>query len=342
MDSPTLPFNRYRPRPAPKPTHVRPSSREAVLEALEYGTHIPRPQIREWADVGDTTLRNTIRQLSREGVLTSQSGRNGAAVSVARYPVLPVVEITSNRMVWRLCDTLGGSVFATVRSRGKFRSPEDDFTALMGQASAILGAGGCGLPHHIPLQPPVLLCPCGEDCSLLPVLLPLMTPPPARILSPEEAVALELPYLPAAREAEVLLHVHTSVDNQESDAPKVTLFSRLAVRDLKSPFVPSPIAPNLSRTLCGYLENYTPYTPSWWKQLAAFLGDLGRFVRLSCVILEVDRPQEHAALLRSTLPTDTKLIRVRYAHNTPPLSHRGALRLTRRALWRSMEEETPP
>ena len=325
-----------RPRP-PKTVHVRASSRAATLDALEYGPRLTRSDLTELTELGETTLRHAVRQLSREGVLTSESRCNAAPVSVARYAALPVLDITPHRMTWRLCDTLGGSVFATVRERGLFRSPEDDLIALMGQVSTILSAGTCGLSHRIPLQPPVLICPDGEHNESLPSLLPLMSPPPDRILSPEEAVAEELPYLSATRESEVVLHIRTGEATRESLGLQVTLFSRLAAHERSGPFVPSPVVSDLAQSLRPYLGSHPSYTAAWWKQVAAFLGDLSRFIRLSCVVVEVDRPQEHAAVLRSTLPADVKLARIRYAHNTPPLSHRGALRIIRRALWDRME-----
>lgn len=337
MDSIYYRQSRYTPPRPPALVRVRTTSRAAVLDALEYGPLLSRADLAERVDLGDTALRHAIRQLSHEGVLTPQSSRIGATISVARYSVLPVWEITPRRMVWRLCDTLGKSVFATVRDRGKFRSIEDDFTALMGQASTILGAGTCGLPKDIPLQPAVLLCPDGVDFPSLPLLRPLMTLPTADILSTETAVAHELPYLPAMENVESLLHIHAGDDNPDVGLPQITLFTRRVAGDLQSPFVPAPTAPDFRQALSDYVGDQTPYTATWWSRLAAFLGDLCRFVRISRVILEIDRPQDHASAIRAPLPSHVKLIRVRYALNTPPLAHRGALRINRRLLWDNLE-----
>lgn len=315
------------PRP-PAPVHIRSSSRGAALDALEYGPNLSRSRMAELTLLGETTLRRAIRQLSREGVLTPQSGRNAATVSVARYPSLPILEITDRRFLWRLCDTVGGSVCVTIRDRGRFRAPEEDFTALLGQVSAILGCGTCGLSETVPLQPPLLLCPDGENCELLPLLLPLMTSPGA-ILSPEDAAAVELRYLPAARQAESLLLIH---GDEEADTPQITLFTRQIARDLSSPLIPSPLTTDLGQAL-------RLYSPTSSESLTDFLRDLARFLRLNCVVMESDRPSETAARLRAALPKGVRLVRSRRALHTPSLAHRGALRILRRALWDGMEEE---
>jgi len=323
------------PHRSPAPVRVRSSSRRAVLDALEYVPLLSRAHLSEITDLGETTLRHAIRQLSREGVLTPQSGRNAGTVSIARYSALPVLEIAPRHMIWRLCDTLGGSVFATVRDRGGFRSAEDDFVALMGQVATILRGGACGLSKEIPLQPPVLLCSdsLGPD---IPPRLPLPESPTA-ILSPKQAIALEIRYLPATRKADTTLLLQVGADTL---TPAVTLFTRAEGGGLDRSFIPSPMTADLDQSLLTYVEDTPAYTRNWWLRIAAFLRDLCRFIRTDCVILEIDRPQEHAALLRPALPPTVKLVRTRYALNTPSLAHRGALRIARRALWESMEE--PP
>ena len=331
MDS--MLFSANRARSSATPIHVRSSSRKTLLDALEYAPILSRIHLGELTELGETTLRHAVRQLSREGILTPQSGRNAGTISIARYSALPILEISPHRLTWRLCDTLGSSVVATVRDRGKFRSLEDDLVALRGQVETILRGGACDLPREIPLQPPVLLCPD----YLIPTSLPLWTPPSA-VLTPEEAVAGELRFLPVAQAAEAALLLHVGED---AAVPTVTLFTRRNREPFPTPFTPSSDTADLGQTLLRDVGESPAYTEVWWRRIAAFLEDLLRFIRLDCVIVEIDRPQEHAHLLRASLPSTVKLLRVRYALNTPSLSHRGALRVARRALWESMEETSP-
>ncbi len=325
---------------APPPVNVRSASRGALLDALEYEFPTSKTRLAELSGLADTTVRRACRQLIREGVLTLKYGRDpdtgysSDLISVARYPVLPVLEITEAYMVWRLCDTCGGSVFATVRDRGGFCSPEDDLMTLMGQADTILRAGTCGLPAKVPLQPPVLLLPAGGESFASPVRRVLDTPP-AVCVTPDEAAAIEIRYLPEARKARSVLHLRTG------EACSVSLLARVNADDLRSPFAPAPWAAGLHQTLRDYTREHRPHTTAWWKQVAAFLRDLCRFVSPDCAVVEHDRDPAVSKLLRAALPPAVKTVRVNYALNTPSLAHRGALRLTRRALWDGMESENP-
>ena len=324
----------------PPPVNVRSSSRAAVLDTLEYEFPTSKSRLAARTGLGDTTIRRCCRQLIREGVLTlsynadPDNGRASDLVTMARYPVLPILEITTRYMVWRLCDTRGDSVFATVRDRDGFCSPEDDLTALMGQVSTILRAGTCGLPAAVPLQAPVLLCPA-DEIQWLPMVRRVGGDEPSFVLSPEEAAALELRYLPAIRDADAVLHVHTG------EVCSVTLLHRSHADDTRSPLVPAAHAPSLRLTLRAYTDGTRPHSDAWWQRIAEFLRGLYRFITPVCVVLETDRAEEGADRLRHALPPTVKLIRAPYALNKPSLAHRGALRLPRRALWDSLESEPP-
>ena len=191
METPMDPSGPYRLawRPSP-PANVRSSSRAALLDALEYGFPVTRLRLAELTHLGETTVRRACRQLLREQVLTLSYGTNQATgrhhdrILPALHPVLPVLEITEDYLVWRLFDTRGGSVFATVRDRSGYCTPEDDLAVLMGQVTAILRAGTCGLPADVPLQPPVLLLPDGDTTWQEP-LRHVLPQPPAYTLTPE-------------------------------------------------------------------------------------------------------------------------------------------------------------
>ena len=159
--------------------------------------------------------------------------------------------------------------------------------------------------------------------------------PPSRCITSEEASATEMRYLPEGRDARSVLHLRTG------EVCSVMILTRANADDLRSPFVPSPWAAGLGQTLQSYTKGCYPLTINWWKQVAVFLRDLCRFVCPDCAVVEFDRDHTVSRLLRSALPSTVKLVRVNYALNTPSLAHRGALRLTRRAMWDSMESEKP-
>ena len=324
----------------PKDINVCAESRTKILDAMEYGFPTSKHRLEILSDMGSTTVRYAYRQLIREGVLQLEygpdpdSGRASDLITPVRYPVLPVLEITDTHMVWRLCDTRGDSVFATVRDRDGFCSPEDDLTALIGQVSAILRAGTCGLPASVPLQAPILLCPADET-QWLPMVRRVGGIEPSFVCPPEEAAALELRYLPAMRDADSVLLLHTG------EVCSVALLHRSHADDALSPLVPATHASSLLLTLRTYTDGIRPHTAAWWQRVAEFLRDLYRFITPACVVLETDRAEEGAGRLRSVLPPSVKLIRAPYALNTPSLAHRGAMRLPRRALWDSLESEPP-
>ena len=325
---------------APPPVNVRSSSRGALLDAIEYEFPTSKARLTDLTGLGEATVRRACRQLIREGVLTLKygpdpdTGHASDLISVARYPVLPVLEITRAYMIWRLCDTCGGSVFATVRDRGGFCSPEDDLMTLMGQVQTIMRAGTCGLPAKVPLQPPVLLLPA-KEVSLVSLVRRVLDAPPAVCITPDEATAMEIRYLPDARDARSVLHLRTG------EVCSVSLLARESADDLRAPLRPAPWAAGLDQTLREYTGDLHPHTAAWWKQVAAFLRDLCRFVTPDCAVVEFDRDHTVSRLLRTALPPTVKLVRVNYALNTPSLAHRGALRLTRRTLWDGMESEKP-
>ncbi len=325
-----------------KPTTVNvcSESRAAVLDAMEYGFPTSKGRLEALTDLGTTTVRRAYRQLIREGVMALKygpdpdSGRASDLLTLVRYPVLPVLEITDAYMVWRLCDTRGGSVFATVRDRGGFYTPEDDLATLMGQVSAIMRAGTCGLPAAVPLQPPVLLIPA-RDSSLVGIVRRVLDTAPSCVLTPEESAALELRYHPATQDAASVLYLRIG------ETRTITLLTRTRTDDGRSPFTPAACAAGLEQTLRDYTKGHRPHTQGWWQRTAAFLTDLCRFITPDCAVLELDREQEGAKLLRAALPSSVKFIRIQYALNAPSLAHSGALRLTRRALWDGMESENP-
>lgn len=320
----------------PTDINVCSESRSAVLDAMEYGFPTSKNRLEALTGLGTTTVRRAYRQLIREGVMALKygrdpdSGRASDLLTFVRYPVLPVLEITNAYMVWRLCDTRGGSVFATVRDRGGFCTPEDDLITLMGQVSAISRAGTCGLPAKVPLQPPVLLLP-SRDSALVGTVRRVLDVAPTHILTPGEAAALELRYHPATQNAASVLYLRIG------EARTITMMTRTRTDDGRSPFAPAACASGLEQTLRDYTKDHRPHTRGWWQQTAAFLSDFCRFITPDCVVLELDREQEGVKFLRASLPASLKFIRINYALNTPSLAHRGALRLTRRVLWDSME-----
>ena len=325
---------------APPPVNVHTASRSAVLGALEYEFPTTKRRIANRTGLGDTTVRRACRQLVREKVAALQYGRdpdNGNScdlVTFARYPVLPVLEITDAYMVWRLCDTRGGSVFATVRDRGGFCTPEDDLTILMGRVSSILGAGTSGLPATVPLQAPVLLM---DTHHPLPISLVrrAIDAEPAFVLTPEAAAANELRYHPATRDASAILYIRIG------EACTASLLQRADLDQPDAPFRPSPWTSGLNLELIDRLKDLKPHTRAQWSRIAEFLADCCRFIFPHCVVLETDSPVTDVKLIRNALPSEVKLLCLDYALNSPSLAHKGALRLTRRALWESMESESP-
>ncbi len=319
----------------PVEVNVGSSSRAAVLDAMEYDSPTSRSRLCGRTGLGAATVRRACRQLIREGVMTLQYGRDpdsGAAcdlVALARYPVLPVVEITDAYMVYRLCDTRGQSVFSTVRDRGGFCTPEDDLLALMGQASAILRAGTCGLPASIPLQPPVLLIN-SEDSALCRSAKRILPTPPAFVLTPKEAAAHELRYHAATRNASSILHIRTG------ESESIALFTR-APSDTPGALYPLPCMEGLGQTIRQRTRGIPPHTRAWWLRAAEVLSDFLGYVIPDCIVAEIDRPTVEPEFIRAHLPSHIPLVFLQYALNTPSLAHRGALRLTRRALWDSLE-----
>lgn len=324
----------------PKDINVCAESRAKILDAMEYGFPTSKHRLEILSDMGSTTVRYAYRQLIREGVLQLEygpdpdSGRASDLITPVRYPVLPVLEITDTHMVWRLCDTLGDSVFATVRDRGGFCSPEDDLTILMGQVSKILRAGTCGLPAKVPLQPPVLILPSSEQ-AFIRTIRHVFEQSPAFVQTPEEAAAAELRYHPTTRNATSILHLRMG------ETPAVTLFLRTHSDDPLSPFAPAACGGGLSETFRAYTQDASPHTKAWWQQIAAFLADACRFITPDCVVVETDRPRVSLPIRPEMFPRSTRVIRMRYALNTPSLAHRGAVRLNRRILWDSMMGDSP-
>ena len=324
----------------PPDVNVGHSSRSAVLDAMEYGFPTSKARIAALSGLGATTVRRACRQLTREKVLALKYGPDpdtGIAsdlITVVRYPVLPVMEIAEAYMVWRLSDTRGESVFATVRDRGGFCSPADDLAILLGQVSAILRAGTCGLPAEMPLQPPVLLLP-SRGSELLDLVRRETETEPAFVITPEEAAALELRYHPATQNAASILYIRSG------EVRSVSLLQRMHLEDPRSAFYPTPFTAGLEQSLREYTRGIRPHTGAWWQRAAGFLSECVRFLSPDCVVVETDRPGSDPKALRKVLPPSIPLLHLPYALNTPSLAHRGAMRLSRRVLWDSMESEKP-
>ncbi len=339
----------------PKPVNVRPESRAAILNALEYEVPTTRGRLLGLTDLGSVTVRRACHQLLREQVLTLQyghdpdSGQSCDLITLARYPVLPVLELAETYMIWRLCDTGGGSVFATVRDRGGFYTPEDDLNTLMGQVNTIIHAGTCGLPAAVPLQRPVLVLPshAGSSSMLRRQTIPtehdhmitlvrrVLDADPCFILTREEATAHELCFHSATQGCACILHIHIGVTDD------ATVFIREITGDKRSRFVAAPYLEGVSDELYRHTHGTIPHSSSWWKQVADFIRTLGRFLSLDCVVIESDKPMQPVSEIRAALPTSTALVFHTYALNTPSLAHRGALRFSRRILWESMRSEAP-
>ncbi len=333
----------------PKAVGVCPESRRAILEALEYGFPTSRRRLTQLTGLGDVTLRRGCRQLLREQVVVLKYGQDpdsGKAcdlVTFANYPVLPVLELSETYMVWRLCNTLGESIFATVRDRGGFCTAEDDLHTLMGQVTAILRADTCHLPPNIPMQAPVLLIPSSmntpaafhthtlprEPERLATLVHRVLDMTPSHILTTEETVAHELYYHPAVRGASCVLHLRFGVTDT------ATLFVRQNAANPASPLIPAPHAAEMSRTLRETLDGTTPRSASWSSHIAEFLCAVCRFITPQLVVIEAPDTISVPDGLQNQLP-QTTLLWTPYALNTPSLVHRGALRFSRRVLWESM------
>lgn len=325
----------------PPPVNVRASNRAAVLEALEHGFPTSRRCLQVRTGLCPLTLRRACRQLIREGVATLKYGQDpetGIAcdlVTPASYPVLPILDISEARMTWRLCTTCGESVFAATQERGPFRSFEDDLELLMGRVTSILRAGTCHLPARVPLQAPVLLCATPND-RILKTVERVLEVPPQMVLTPTEAAAQEIHYLPMAHTAGCVLHLTTG------PSATATFLVRRTLNDPESPLVPLPYVTDMSNRLCLALARIPRHSPAYTEGVLHFLQSACRSVTPDCLILEHDFLHDPARSLSALLPQTTALHCIPLAHNTPPLSHRGALRLSRRALWDSMISEPLP
>ncbi len=341
---------------APKAVDVSPESRRAILEALEHEFPTSRRRLATRTALGDVTLRRGCRQLIREKVMTLKYGQDPDSckscdlVTFAAYPVLPVLELSEAYMIWRLCNTLGESVFATVRDRGGFYTAEDDLHTLMGQVSAVLRAGTCRLPKEIPLMPPVLLLPSPMNTAPIPhhthtlpedhgrltgLVRRVLDEPPTHILTPEEAVAHELYYHPAARGAHCVLHLRFGV------ASTATLLVRQNANDVASPLTPAPYAADASRTLRRILDGAPTHSAAWQSRLGEFFSSVCGLITPQLVVIEAPDNIPPVPNLHHHLPAEATLLWLPYALNTPSLAHKGALRFSRRVLWERMCDESP-
>lgn len=325
---------------APPAVNVRSSSRAAILEALEYEFPTSRSRLAKRSGLNEATIRRACRQLTREEVMSLKYGKDPDTgiscdlVTFARYPVLPVLEITDAYMVWRLCDTRGESVFATVRDRGGFYTPEDDLAILVGQATTILRAGTCGLTEEVPMQPPVLLL-SPRDQSFVRLVRRTLDCEPARVLTPEAATAHELRYHPATQDSTSVLYVRAGENFTAS------LLQRADLDNASSPFRPSPWTRGVEEVFRESGRDLCPHSTAWWKHIATTLAECLRYITPDTVLLESDTALPPKIGLRSVIPPDIRFFHWIYSLNSPSLAHRGALRLTRRALWDSMESEPP-
>ena len=324
----------------PPPVNIRPANRAAVLEALEYEFPTSRRRLQDRTHLSPLTLRRACRQLLRERVVALKYGHDpdtGVAcdlITQARYPVLPVLEIDETHMIWRLCTTCGESVFATVQERGPFRSFEDDLELLMSRVSVIQSAGTCGLPAEVPLQAPVLLYAQPNPRALRTVEQVLETAPQVT-LTPAQAAAREIRYLPAVGTTHCVLHLALG------PSATATLLARQTAEDLTSPLVPLPYAANMTVALRRAIGHTPRQSRDYGERVRKFLQDVLRSVTPDCLILEHDLCQDPARSIAGVLPSGTALHCFRFALNTPSLAHRGALRLSRRALWDAMISQSP-
>lgn len=339
----------------PKAVEVSSESRRAILEALEYEFPTSRQHLVKRCGLSESTFRHGYRQLIRERILALKygpdpdSGKSCDLLTPACYPVLPVLELSETYMIWRLCSTLGESVFATVRDRGGFCSAEDDLHTLMGQVSAILRAGTCRLPEDIPLQTPVLLLPSPMNTPItihtptLPhdperltaLVRRVLDQSPSHVLTPEEAVAHELGYHPLTRGASCVLHLRFGVTDT------ATLLVRENSAHPESPLVAAPYAAEMNRTLQAALQEVSVHSAAWQSRVADFLRSICRFITPQLVAIEAPDTIPALPHLGEILPAQTTLQWTEYALNTPSLAHKGALRYARRALWESMISKSP-
>ena len=330
---------------APPSSPIRSVSRQTVLDALDRAIPLSHLRITEeetaedstlsrlhlarLTGMGPTTLRRICRQLAQAGILQPIVSGGSAPLLPVRYPVLPLWEITPHAISWRLCDTLGNIVCSLSPEDSPFPTPEDRLTALWSRAAALLEEKPRYTSERVPTQPPVLLCE-GDPSPWLAHLSRLTGVEPLIVLSPAEAAAKELSCLSVLERAETVLLLHVGVSAQ------VTLFTRHITSKPPAPFVPSSATADLTQALRDYVQDRPSAKP--WEAVAAFLRDLNRFIRLDRVVLELESAMERPSLPRDALPPSVTPILVRYDHRTLTLAGRGALRLSRRALWDRMAE----
>ena len=339
MDSTLSPYRIAWQRP--DSVNVRSASRAAVLDALDTRSPLSRGQLQAMTGLSPLTLRRACRQLVRENVVVLQYGKNSDTghacdlFSPTRAPVLPVLEISPTRMVWRLCNPCGESVFATVQDRGAFRTAEDDLHLLMGRVATILRAGTCGLPAGMPLQAPVLLRGT-SDTEAEKAVSRVLEAPPLWVLTPAEAAAREIRHLPEARGASCVLYLSLTASCTAS------LLVRSTAADPAAPLTPASYAAGMESTLRNTLRDIPRHTPEHRAGVRDFLQDVCRILTPDCLILEYDEnPASESPFPPSAIsplpPLSATLRTFPVTLNEPPLSHRGAMRLSRRALWDSME-----
>jgi hypothetical protein len=156
-------------------------------------------------------------------------------------------------------------VFATVRDRGGFCTPEEDFATLMGQVASILRAGTCGLPAEVPLQPPVLLLPA-RDPAMEALIRREMGCEPAYTLTPEAAAAHELRYHPLTCDAASVLYIRAGENTTAS------LLQRADMDQPHSAFRPSPWTARLGDELHAHIRDIRPRLISDPEEKALFVN----------------------------------------------------------------------
>lgn len=323
----------------PRAYPVSPRCRRRLLDLLESAAPTTCKQAAKLCGLSEKTLRTLRRELVAEGILlpNTAGGREGSARSPflpVRYAALPVLEISSSRLLLRWGDTRLESVFAVVRERNGYATQEEALAWLGDRAERILGAGVPTLGRQAPFLQPVLLCDEG-----------IMTPRVYKnaedflgrfgsfascpVLTVTEAVAEELLRHPAAQDATLVLHVCAG------SIPTVGCYLR---SEEGTSFLPLPHREIMEECLQRHMRRYA-LSADPVQGLCAFFREIGTGLSPDCVILESAFPEEAVAACTSYLPRHTVFCPVFTDLNTPTLAHKGALRKARRMLWERMGEE---
>jgi hypothetical protein len=296
------------------------------LELMERHGPLSRAHAAALSDMSESTLRRVSAQLIREGLLSLRYGAEGPdrpkgdLLSLSRFGLLTVTEITPAHLSHRVSDTRGESLLAVTRERNPFLPLEEDIRLLLSRTTSPIPLRG---QESLTVLPPILLLPAEgmSEGSVIPLRRVLS---PAAILTAEEAAARELTYAPAADGHRDLLYI------RDGDTPLASLLLRSTP---SGAFTPSPYTHSLTASLARHLADTPKGSPARAHRIGAYLQGLLQYLSPACVAIESEQYPLPADILRAELPDRIPLLTHTASHSTPSLPQSGALRLARRLLW---------